>query len=80
MNTQVGIAMAVTTLDFDIVTDLKADAVPVVIPRGHIAYRVAIAVLQKNTATVVAIQIGIVFPISIQRQIFDQDIFRVFAG
>jgi len=80
MNAQVGIVVAVAVLDLHIVTDLKADAIAVIISRGDISNRVTITVLQKDTATIVAIQIGIVFSIPVQGQIFNQDIFCIFAG
>ena len=61
-------------------TDLKTDSIAVVVTSFDISNRVPVTVLQKNAATVVTIQVGVVFPIAVERQIFDGDVRRTFAG
>ena len=80
MHSEAGVVVAMTVFDFHIVTNLEADPISVVFPCGHIANRVAIAVLQEDAATIIAVQIRIVFSISIKREILDHHVPRVFTG
>ena len=66
--------MAMTVLDHNIVADLKAKAIAVVIARSHVSHRVAITVLQENIAAIIAVKVFTVLQIAIKRNVFNQHI------
>ena len=72
--------MRVAILNDNVMADLKADPVSVVVAGFDIPNCVAVAVLQKNAATIVPIQVGIVFPITVECQILDEHVRRTLAG
>ena len=80
MNAQIRVVMAVAVLHHNVVTDLKTDAVTVVIPSRHAVHGVSIAVLQEDTATVVAIEICAIGLVAVQDKILDNNVGRVFTG
>lgn len=80
MDSEVGVIVRVAVFDGNVVADLKADSVTVVVAGFEIANRVSIAVLQKDAAAVVAVQVGRVFSITVEGQILDRDVGGVFAG
>ena len=80
MHAETSIVVTMTMFNFHIVTDLEADSITVVIARGYIANGVSIAVLQKNAPPIITIQVGIIFSVAVQRQIFNNDVFRIFTG
>ena len=80
MDTKVRVVMAVTVLHDHVVADLKADAIAVVVAGFHVAKRVAIAILQKDATSVVAIEVFAILTISVERNVLDQYVCRVFAG
>ena len=65
MHSQAGIIVTVAVLDDHVMADLETDSIPVVITGDHLPHRVAIAVLQENTATIVAIEILAILAITI---------------
>ena len=80
MQAEVGVVVAVAVLDRHVVADLKADAVAVVVAGRHVADRVAVAVLQEDAAAVVAVEVLVVRPVAVERQVLDHDVGRVLAG
>ena len=80
MNSEIRVVMAVTVLDDDIVTDLETDTIAVVITCFDIAEDVAITILQKNATSVVAIEVFAIRTISVERNVLDQYVCRMFAG
>ena len=77
MHAKVRVVVAVAILHDHIVTDLKTDAVAVVIPSCHAAERVAVAVLQKDTTSVVAVEVFAVRTVAVERDIFNDHVGRV---
>lgn len=71
--------VAVTVFDDHIMADLEADPVTVVVASCHAAKCVAIAVLHKISA-IIAIEVFTVIAISIECDVFDNDIRRVLTG
>ncbi len=65
--------VAVTVFHCDVVTDLPADAVAVVVEGGHPADRDVAAVLQEDAAGVVAVQVLVVGPVAVEREVLDHD-------
>jgi hypothetical protein len=74
------IAMHVTVFDMNIVTDLKADSVSVVIPSFNVPNREAIAVLQENVATIISIEVAVVRTIAVEAKILNHNVRAVLAG
>ena len=60
--------------------NLKADAVAVVVASRHAANGVAVAVLQENAAAVVAVEVFVVLPIAVERNVLDEHVGRPLAG
>ena len=72
--------MTVTIFNNDIVADLEADPVTVVITSGDSAKRVTITVLQKDTTAIVAVEVFTVLAIAVERDVFNDHVSRVFTG
>ena len=79
MHAKIRVVMAVTILNDHIVANLEADSVAVVIASRHSAKCVTIAVLQKDAAAIVAVEVFAVLAIAIERDILNDHIGRVFA-
>lgn len=69
MDSQVGVVVRVAVFNDNVVADLKADSVAVAVAGFDMANRVTIAVLQEDAAARIAVQIGVVLPITIECQI-----------
>ena len=80
MDTKVRVIMAVTIFDDHVVADLKADAIAVVVAGFHVAKHVAIAILQKDTASVVSVEVFTVRTIAVERNVFNQHIRCMLTG
>ncbi len=80
MDSQIMIVMAVAVLDDDIVADLEADAIAVVVSALDLTHMESIAVLKEDAPSIVAVEILIVGPIPIENEILDGDIGCPFAG
>src|SRR5262249_49082838 len=71
---QAGVVVAVAALHDDVVADLPADAVAVVLagrdlPQGH-----AVAVLQEDAAGVVAVEVLVVLPVAVEGDVLNDDV------
>ena len=80
MHTKVCVVMTVAVVHDHVMTDLKTDAVSVVVSRRDSPNGVAVTVLQKDTSAIIAIQIRAVCPVAIQREILNHNVRRVFTG
>ena len=80
VNSEIRVVVAVAIFHDDIVADLETDPVAVVITSSHSAERVTIAILQKDTAAIVAVKVFTVLAIAIERDVFNDHISRVLAG
>ena len=69
------VVFADTIFDQDIVTDLPGDPVAVVVFGSDSPNRDPIAVLQENTAGVVAVEMGVVLAIAVESKVFDRCLF-----
>src|SRR5262245_29881744 len=72
--------MAMTLLHGDIVTDLPANAVAIVVSGGHLANGYVAAILKEDAAGVLPIQIGVLPLVAVQGQIFDFDALHAVAA
>ena len=72
--------MDMTLFNMDIMANLKADSITVVISRFNITNMKALTILQKYVPPVISIQVLVIRQISIQAKILDQNIRTVFAG
>ena len=80
MNSEIRVVVAVTVLDDDIVTDLETDTVAVVVTCFDIAEDVPITILQKDAASVVAIEVFAIRTIPVERNVLDQYVCCMFTG
>src|SRR5262249_55429005 len=64
MQAETGVVVTVALLDDDIVTDLPADAVAVVLAGGQPVHADAVAVLQEDAAGVIAVEVVIVLAVA----------------
>ena len=74
VDAEVGVVVAVAVLDHDVVADLEADAVAVVVPRRHAADGEAVAVLEEDAAGVVAVEALVVGLVAVEREVLDDDV------
>ena len=79
MYAKIRVIVAMTVFDFDVVTDLKADPVAVVVASLDSPQRVSVAVLQEDTAAVVAIEVLGIRTIAIERDVLDGDVRGTFT-
>ena len=79
MQSEIRIVVTVTVFYHNIMADLKTNAVPVVVPSGDAFQSVSIAILEKDAAPEITVQILIVFAVAIESQIFDDHVGCPFA-
>src|SRR5215831_4959196 len=65
--------MAVTLFHVNVMTDLPADAVAVVLASSHLTNADVPAVLEEDTTRVVAVQVGVLCLVTVERQVLDGD-------
>ena len=80
MQPQSGMVMAVAILYRDIVADLPADAVAAIIPRRDSRDMHLPAVLQEDTAGVVAIQFFVALFVAVEGEVLDPEVLKVLAA
>jgi len=79
VETEIGIVFRAARFETDIVADLERITVAVVVSRDDMAIGVAIAVLEKDAASVVAVYFIACSPIAVEDQIFDRDVVDPFG-
>lgn len=80
MQAQVGVVVAVAILHDDVVTDLPTDTVAIVVASLDAPHRHPITVLQKDAAGIIAVEVIVLFAVTVQRDIFDHAVADKFAA
>ena len=79
MQAQIGVVVTVTVFHNDIVADLPADAVTIVVVCGQATHLNTVAVLQPDTASVIVVDVCMVLSIAVEGKVFDRNILNVFT-
>ena len=74
MEAEAGVVVALAVLDEDVVADLPADAVAVVVAGDHPAEGQPAAILEEDAAGVVAVEVVVVGPVAVDGQVLDRDV------
>jgi presenilin-like A22 family membrane protease len=77
MESEVGIVQGLAILELDVVADLEAEAVAIVVPRDHVAELPAVAVLDEDRAGEVAVDVLVVVAIPVEDEVFDLHVIDV---
>ena len=80
MKTQIGVVQGLTVFKVDVVTDLKAEAVAIVLSCCDTAKGEAMALLQEHGASVVAVDLLVLLAVAIEHELFDDDIADTLGG
>lgn len=80
MNSKIRVVVTMAVFNDNVMTDLEADAIAVVIASFDVAKDEAIAILQEDTASVVTVKVFAVGSISIERNVFNQHVGGILTG
>ena len=79
MQAQVCVVVAVAVLHDHIMTDLPADAVTIIVVRSQPSHLNVVAILQPDTASVIAVEVCVILAIAIEGKVFNNNILDVLA-
>src|SRR5262245_44198141 len=77
---ELGVVLGGAALGEDVVANLPADAVAVVVARDDAAENEAVAVLEEEAAAVVAVEVLVLLAVAVERQVFDPGVGDVLPG
>src|SRR5262249_39796203 len=77
---ELGVVLGGAALDEDVVADLPADPVAVVVARDETTEHELVAVLEEEAAAVVAVEVLVLLAVAVQRQVFDGGVGDVLPG
>src|SRR5262249_39420396 len=80
MQAQTGVVVRMAIFDRRVMADLPTDAVAVVIAGGHTSHVNAIAILEKNTAGIVAIEIRVLLFVAVECDVLNRDVGNFLAA
>ena len=75
-----GVVVAVAAFHQHVMANLPAQPVAVIVARGEVAQGHANAVLQPDAAGIIAVQVGVIGLVAVQREIFNRDVGNVLAA
>ena len=74
MDAEICVVVAMAILDENVVTDLKANSISVVVAGLDVADGIAVTVLEKDAASVVSVQFVVVFAVAVKDEVLNHHV------
>ena len=80
MESEVGVIYRLAALKLDIITNLKAETVSIIVTGDNILKTPLIAILDKDTAREVAVNVLVFIAVAVEHNVLDNNIVHVLSG